>query len=229
MARGALELAEFQFKLKTAAPLSYDLDRQRSILAEVRADLAASAARLEKSQLKAPIDGLVTKINYQIGEQVLSGQPAIEMVGKNKFRARVNVAEADVAKLRVNQPAAITIDAFGRDQLFTGVVSFIESSPTLIQDVVYYRADVILDETVADIKVGLSADVMVETAVKVDVLYVPQRAVLTEEGIKRVRVLENGEIMKKEVVSGLRADGGFIEIITGLSAGEDIITFIRDN
>jgi multidrug efflux pump subunit AcrA (membrane-fusion protein) len=121
--------------------------------------------------------------------------------------------------------AEITLDAFGSERTFAGTVIFIEPSERVIQDVVYYRVTVAFDELDAAIKPGMTADVVIASAEVQDVLSVPLRSVvLNSDGSKHVRVLEGENAVARIVTTGLRGDDGAVEIRTGLSEGDIVIT-----
>jgi len=120
--------------------------------------------------------------------------------------------------------ADVKLDAFGDDVKFVGVVSEIEISETVIQDVVYYTVTLTLEEDGShEILNGMTADVLFFTEEKENVLYIPNRAVRTN-GEKYVRILENGEAKDMPVTLGLRGDNGLIEVLTGLVEGQEVIT-----
>lgn len=192
--------------------------------------------QIEDSIIKSPIDGTVTKINYEPGEQVAAGQPVVSVLGTNNFEVEIDISEADISKINIDDEAEITLDAFGEDIVFNGVVSFIEPAETVIQDVIYYKVKIQFTEEgdldqsyYNDIKSGMTANATITTAEKENILFVPNRAVLEKDDLgKYVRVLEDGEIKEISVKIGLRGDGGKVEILSGLEEGQEIVTFIRE-
>lgn len=187
-------------------------------VASYRAALSQAVANRDKAIMKAPIDGVVTKVNKQKGELVTSADAAIEILSPH-FEIKVDVPETDVAKLMVGNTTTITLDAFGDDTKFYGQVINIEPASTEIQDVVYYKITVRLGETDKPIKSGMTANVTVDTAARANVLYLPLRAVRTDGG-KYVKILRNGQIKDVYVKLGMRADDGKVEILEGLSEGD---------
>ena len=97
----------------------------------------------------------------------------------------------------------------------------------MIQDVIYYTVTVSLGNNgeTEDYNIlnGMTADVLFYTEEKQDALYVPQRVVRTNDEGKYVRVLENDEAKDVPVTTGLRGDGGLIEIISGVGEGQEVI------
>jgi multidrug efflux pump subunit AcrA (membrane-fusion protein) len=70
----------------------------------------------------------------------------------------------------------------------------------------------------------MTANVVFYTEERTNVLMVPLRVVRTNaDGTKYVRVLENGQIKETTVKTGLRGDGGLVEILEGLQEGQEVI------
>jgi hypothetical protein len=74
----------------------------------------------------------------------------------------------------------------------------------------------------------MTSNLLIHTAERTDVLYIPRRAVFDKGEMKAVRVLENGDPIEVEVETGLRADDGLIEITYGLEEGQNVVTFIKE-
>ncbi|OGG92425.1 hypothetical protein A3H03_02075 [Candidatus Kuenenbacteria bacterium RIFCSPLOWO2_12_FULL_42_13] len=222
----ALSLAEAQLSLKKAKPQSYDIKSAEAGVARAEANLALAEANLSEVIIRASVDGLITEVNNKIGEQNSLAESVIKIIGESKLEVEANIPESDVAKIKVGQHVKVTLDSFGEDQIFPAVVTFVNPAEKIIQDVVYYEVKVQFNENIEAVKPGMTANITVETNRADGVLRVPLRAVKQKDGIKVVEVLVNGEPEEKTVTVGLRGDE-YIEISSGLSAGEDIITFTK--
>lgn len=205
---------------KTIAPRSVDV-------ASYRAALAQAVASRDKAIIKAPIDGIITKVNKKRGESISSAEVMVQMLMPH-FEIKVDVPETDVPKLANSDATEITLDAFGDDVKFSGQVLNIEPGSTEIQDVVYYKVTVALNDTDKPIKSGMTANVTFNTDTRTDVLYVPLRAVRTNS-TKYVRLLVNGQEKETPVKLGLKADDGKVEILEGLKEGDVVILGIKSN
>lgn len=203
-----------------------------------QADLDTAKAQIANSIIKAPIDGIVTKVNYEIGEDVSMSQPIISMLGSNNLYVEILVSEADISKVQNGQSATVNFDAFPSDINFKGEIYFIEPAETIVQGVVYYKVKVMLAD-VGDVekkhgdsvkvKSGMTANVVITTAEKSDILIVPARAVVEKSGgLKIVRVLVENKVTEVPVQVGLRGDEGLVEIsANGLKAGDRVVTAIK--
>jgi HlyD family secretion protein len=222
--------AEANLAQTEAGPRAVDVASLESEVERARSQLEATQARLEKTVLRSPISGTVTQIDVEEGEQVSATMPVLTVqTTEEAFRIVVDIPEADVAKVELDDPASVTFDAFGEDQRFAGRVVNVDPAEKVIEGVVYYEGEVELEEAPPILKPGLSTDVTVTTQTAKNVVHVPQRAVLeTDDGRKYVRIMEGEEMKRVFVETGMRADGGRREITSGLRAGQEVVVSIRD-
>lgn len=224
----ALHLAQAKLDLKTAPPRSFEIAAKEAQVRQARATLNRYLSNLSETVIKAPVDGVVTDINFDQGEQTSFSLPVISMIGLSQLQIEVDVPESDITKIEAGDIVEISLDAFSSEDKFVGTVTFIDPAATVINDVIYYKVKVSLDIANDKIKSGMTADLTIETDSRTDVLAVPTRAVVYKDGQKYAQVLVNGQVEEKEITTGLRGDDGFIEIMTGLEIGEKVVTFIKN-
>ena len=224
----ALHLAQAKLDLKQAPPRSFEIAAQEAKVRQAQATLNKYLSDLAQTVIKAPVDGVVTKVNFDQGEQTSMASPVISMIGLSQLQIEVDVPESDITKIETGDAVIITLDAFSSDDEFVGTVTFIDPAATVINDVIYYKVKVSLDIANDKVKSGMTANVTVLTANRKDIIYIPSRAVIIKDNKRIVRVLENDQKLEKEVVTGLRGDDGLIEILDGLEEGETIITYIKN-
>jgi HlyD family secretion protein len=191
-------------------------------VAYLRAALSQAIANRDKTVLKAPIDGVVSKVNKKRGEYVSMSDVVVEMLTPH-YEVSVDIPETDVVKTKIGDVVVITLDAYGDDVKFSGKVINIDPDSTEVEDVVYYRVKVALDETDKEIKPGMTANVTVSTASRDNVLYIPIRALHTNDAGKYVRVLKENTPTDTPITIGLKADNGQVEILSGLNEGDEVI------
>lgn len=225
-AQGAWDLAKAQHEQLLLPARIEDIDLQKARVAQNRAALQRAKAVLDQMTIKAPVDGIITRINYKVGEKTDLNKPVLSLLGNSGLEIEVDIPESDIAKIAVGQKAHITLDAFN-EQKFEGHVTNIDLAETRISEVVYYRVKITFDQGDERIKPGMTANIDISTANVDNTLFIPARAI-KENGGKYVEVLVNGEVIRKNVETGLRGDGGLIEIVSGLSVGEEVITFKQE-
>lgn len=213
-----LELQKANYNSLIASPRDVDL-------AYLRTTLTQAITNREKAIIKSPINGIVTKVNKKTGELISSAEALIEVLSP-KYQIEVNVPEIDVTKISVGDKADIELDAI-ENKTFKAQIISINPAANTIQDVVYYKVVLsILDED-DRIRPGMTADILIFTDEKFDVLYLPSRSILSDKDRKYVRILENGNVIEKDVEIGLNADDSKKEILSGLSEGEEVILKIN--
>ncbi|MEK7584453.1 MAG: efflux RND transporter periplasmic adaptor subunit [Patescibacteria group bacterium] len=225
----AVKIAEAELALTQATAEPYEIRQQEAVIAQAQADVASAESKFIDTSVIAPIAGVITAIDKEIGEVTSPNETVIKMIGDSVLIIDVDIPEADINKVSVQDPADITLDAFGVDKHFRGSITFIEPSERIIQDVVYYRVTIQFDESSTEVKPGMTADVTLDTDRRVHVLTIPFRAVaLVPDGSKTVRLLINGSPIMTPIVTGLRGDDGDIEIVSGVVEGDLVITGERN-
>jgi len=105
----------------------------------------------------------------------------------------------------------------------------INPASTVISGVVDYKVTGSLDN-VPGIKPGMTANMTIIVAKRDNALAVPSTAIVNKNNKQYVRVIDDSK--KKtyhdvEVKTGLEADGGMVEIVSGISQGQEIVTYIK--
>lgn len=223
----SLNLAKAQLDLKTAKPRDFEINSVAASIRRAQATLDMYLGQLNKTIINAPFDGVVTDVNYKKGEQTSATEPAIILIGISDKEIKVDVPESDIAKVKLGDAVDITLDAFSSDEKFNGQVMFIDPASTDINGVIYYKVKVNFVDNDNRIKAGMTADLTINTDKRDNVLTIPSRAVIYRDNVKYVQLLANGKLVEKPVATGLRGDDGMIEVISGVKAGESVVTFIN--
>jgi membrane fusion protein (multidrug efflux system) len=92
-------------------------------------DIAAAQARLEKAQLdlartviRAPVDGIVTNKQVQVGQRIAAGAPIMTIVPIDTAYVDANYKESQFGKIRIGQPVELVSDYYGDDVVYRGKV-----------------------------------------------------------------------------------------------------------
>ncbi len=206
-------------------------------LALARADLALAGAqrqelevRLARTDLRAPVGGLVSRRMARLGAVVgTASEPLFRIVANATVEMEASVPEMELARLRPGQPA--TLDAVGRS--LAGRVRLV--SPEVSTASRLGRVRIALDDPDALPPIGSFVRATVEVADRRGVI-VPLSSVLFGPGGPVVEIVTRGagrigEVAVHHVTVGL-ADADRAEIERGVSAGEAVVavsgTFLRD-
>jgi membrane fusion protein, macrolide-specific efflux system len=190
--------------------------------AKARADLADLVALRAFANITAPGDGTITAVSIRSGTDAPSGA-AITMIS-GSLQITTNVVESDIAAIKVDQQAAVTVDAI--DASLKGTVASIDpvGTDSGSSGVVSFAVVVRLDSPPAGLRPGMSADISIVAASATNVLAIPARALSGSAGNYTVRVVAaDGTVSVRSVEAGL-ITSSLAEIKSGLQAGERVVT-----
>ena len=197
-----------------------------STVAQARASYEIALANLDDATLSAPVNGVITKINYEKGEVLGAGTaqtPFGKLLSKD-YILEINIPESDITQIKIGQNAKITFDSLNTEDIFSAQVIEIDPASTVIQDVVYYRAKLKLNNFDPRLKPGMSADADIETAKKENVITISEQAVRKENNSETVDILlDNNKTKTINIKTGISGDEGKVEIISGLEAGQEVV------
>ncbi|HEY4518112.1 MAG TPA: efflux RND transporter periplasmic adaptor subunit [Candidatus Paceibacterota bacterium] len=223
-AQADLNLAGKQLELAKAPARIEDIQVGQAKLDQLNAQVLSAQAEASKAVITAPFSGIVTKQDFKLGETVNTGDARISLASTNTYEIEANVPEADVATVAVGQKAQVTLDAYGPDISFPSTVVAIDPGETIIDGVATYKTTLQFDSADNRIKSGMTANVTIETAAHKGVLMLPSRMINEEGGKSFVNVgTDVKTAVKTEVVVGLHGFDGSVEIVSGLSEGEQVI------
>ncbi|MFZ0043008.1 MAG: HlyD family efflux transporter periplasmic adaptor subunit [Solirubrobacteraceae bacterium] len=149
-----------------------------------------------------------------------SSSGVVEIVNASKMTMTVAFSESDVSKVKVGQPATVTLEALSDVELGAHVSS-ISSLGTTSDSVVSYDATLTLDQHDSQVKPGMSASASVVTG-QAQGVTLPNSAVPGTSSVSSVNVLKNGKTAATPVVVGVRGDSR-TQIVSGLSAGQQVV------
>lgn len=98
------------------------LRQQPSVLTAV-SHLKSTWLDLQRTKIKAPVDGQIAKRNVQVGQKVATGAPLMAVVPLNNVWVDANFKESQLAKIRIGQPVKITADVYGSKVTYHGKVA----------------------------------------------------------------------------------------------------------
>ncbi|MBI4094970.1 MAG: efflux RND transporter periplasmic adaptor subunit [Candidatus Liptonbacteria bacterium] len=226
-AETSLTVQERELALARAGAAQEEIDAQAAQLRQAEARVQVTQAQIAKRILRSPITGVVTVQNGKLGEIIAANTPIVSVISDEAFEIEANISEADIVKVKLGDPAALTLDAYGADVVFKASVSAIDPAETVIEGVTTYKTTLQFDATNVPIRSNMTANIDILTAEKRDALSIPQRAIFTKNGGKFVRVVKGTGLQEVRVETGLLGSDGTVEITSGLREGEEVVTFIE--
>jgi HlyD family secretion protein len=221
-AKAALKKAQDELASQKAGPRQVDIDLAEAEVREARAGVLQIQQKINKTILRAPTAGTITAIKKEEGERAEANTIILSMISAGNFQIEANVSETEIAKVNLEDEVAITLDALGPDELFTGQIIKVDPAETVVSGVIYYKVTSIFDAEDKRIKPGMTANLDIQTEVKENVLYLPYYVIKEKDSQKYVLVSENGEVKERLVKTGLEGETN-VEIIEGLREEEKVV------
>ena len=246
----AFELIDNQHELA-----KIDLRSREEALSQAQATLEKALERLSKTVFRSPITGVATSVDIKVGETAISGTQNIAgsnlmtIADPSSILVEVEVDEADIANVQLEQDVDVYAVAFPEEALKGSVKTIATSAKRASnREGLSFTVKILLEESKIDIRPGMTcrAEIFIKTREKT--LAVPMQAVVFEEiddddedvsmrggrggprfgtsmnlnTSSNVFIYSEGKASKKEVKLGISNDE-LQEILSGISEGDEII------
>jgi len=210
-----------------------DAGRSKARVSSAR--ILVTRAKLERTRLKAPFDGIVAEISGELNEYVtpsppgIPTPPVIDLIDDSCFYVTAPIDEVDAPRVRLQQQTRVTLDAFDKRR-FPGHVRRVgayvldrEKQARSVEVEVEFEQPKAIHRLLA----GYSADVEIILQARRDVLRIPTEAVIGED--KVLVLLTDEDILQQRGIRTGLSNWDYTEILSGLVAGEQVvITVDRD-
>jgi HlyD family secretion protein len=221
--RTSMNTAENSLLLEKAGSTSNDLNAQQAIVKAAEADVLSAQSQLEKSIVRAPFDGIVTRMDAKVGEIATSNTSSISINSVGTFIIKSNIPEVYISNLAVGDRASTTLDAYGPNVTFPLKVIAVDPAQTVVNGVSNYKATLQFTEQDSRIRPGMTANIDIITEDIPNTFVIPAGAIVDTDGKKIVMVNEGGEIISREVTVGVTSSVGEVQITSGLNEGDIIM------
>ena len=241
------EQAESQYKIALAEKQSAEFSVKSS-----EASLKEANENLVKTTVYSPMTGTISSLLVELGERVvganmMTGTEVLRVADLNRMEVVVDVNENDIIRVKLGDTAIVDVDAY-LDREFKGIVTEIANSAntlgTTSDQVTNFKVrililkesyeDLITEKNPSPFRPGMSASVDIYTSSKAGVLTVPIQAVTTrtdtlstdpstKDNIRTLVFVSDGTYaLARDVSTGIQ-DNVNIEVLSGLTEGEEVI------
>lgn len=150
-----------------------------ALVKQREAQLAQAKVDLERTTIRAPVDGIVVKKSVEPGQTVAASLQAPELFviaqDLRQMQVDTSIDEAEIGRVREGQAATFTVDSFpGRT--FRGSVGQVRRAALVVQNVVTYTAVIATSNPNLELFPGMTANVRIVTDTRENVLKVPNAA-----------------------------------------------------
>jgi multidrug efflux pump subunit AcrA (membrane-fusion protein) len=178
-------------------------------------------AQFGYSEIRSPIDGVVTDGPWYPGMMPQAGAPLVTVMNLSQMIAKAHIPQNQAALLKKGDPATVTVA--GADEPIKGKVTLV--SPALDPGSTTVEVWVQAPNPEGVLKAGSSATVSMTSKTAANALIVPAQALVSdEEGKKSVMVVgSDGVAHKREVETGIQTSDS-VQIVSGLKPGEQVVS-----
>ena len=220
-----------------------------SLSRQSRIAVNTDEVNLGYTRITAPLDGTIVSVPVDEGQTVNANQTTptiVQIADLDKMELKIEISEGDITAVKPGMPIRYTILS-DPETVYDATLTSIDPGLTTLTDgsykttsstgssasssassssnnAVYYYGKALIDNKGGPLRIGMTTQTMITVANAENALLAPVVAVTARDGKKYVRVLNAaGQPEEREVTTGL-SDGIHIQILSGLKAGDDVIT-----
>lgn len=226
------------FDQKAVSPQQFDQSKtQKQIteaaLEQAQSQLAQAEENYQNSLIKAPFDGVVAVINFDVDQMVNTGQPVAQVINPKSMKAKLMVSGTDANKVKLDQLVEIEFPSIP-GKIYKGKVVRINKALNPVNNSLEIEVRILNPDE--KVKSGIFGKFNLELVTKSEAIIVPEAAVQqqTEVQIDRktgeqksvkkyfIFKIDNERAVLAEVKVGIRSEGK-IEITDGLKTGDKLV------
>lgn len=226
-AQAALDTAEAavneseQIASPTAQDLAQKLQAQQNLKIAQQTYQAAQST-LANSLILAPSDGTVLNVKVAANVPINVAQDVVDMANLNQLNLQISLDETDIPHVRTGQAVRFTVDAYPGQQI-DGTLTRISPAATTSGGATSFQGTVTFKAPSSlTLRPGMNANVSIQTAVRKDVLLIPQNAITTVGQRTFVTILVGSKQEQREIQTGL-SNNGMVEVASGLKLGDRVV------
>jgi RND family efflux transporter MFP subunit len=192
-------------------------------VSQAEAAVSRVQAEIAERAIVAPFAGLVKSVDVELGEIAGANETAVVLISDGAFEIEADLPEIDSTRVRAGMKAKVTIDALGEGKSeLAATVASVDRAESLDGSVPVYKMKVYLDSAPAELRSGMTAEVVVDVASKEGALAVPLAAVELAADGDFVTLVRGKETVRVPVSLGLRGDDGYVEVMGEISEGDQV-------
>lgn len=194
------------------------LESLRTQLVAAESRLARSKKMLDDAVVLSPMGGTVNARHVELGSLIAPNVPLFDLVNDRALKVACNVSESKVKQLSKGMAVTLTSGTVP-GKTFTGRISHIGIKTDRGLN---YPVEVLLDKN-DDLRIGMYLKVLFDSGSRRTGILIPRKAIVGSAKAANVYLVRDGKASLQEVSLGDMV-GNEVEILSGLSAGDEIIT-----
>jgi RND family efflux transporter MFP subunit len=211
--------ARFSILKKENAISNVEAEKVELGLKSAEVQLKQLQKQLRSTSIVAPFSGVVSKKMVDLGSMVMPGTPIVELTDISSLKLSVSVPERDILKFQKGQKVVANADVYG-DVDFNGVISNIAVQADASHN--FKVQSTIKNSNSNRLMAGMYGSVSLSNSKSTTALSVPRKALVGSSKSPKVYVVRNGKAKLTSFNAGT-SDGEFIEVVSGLNQGDQIV------
>lgn len=194
-------------------------DQAESDFAVRRAEVDLARVRVDKSGIRAPFDGVITRRWIKQGQLLAANDAVFDMANFADLRAELLVPERDAVAIAAGQTVDFSVDALG-SRHFEAKVERV--APVVDRDSGTVKVTVRVDNRDRSLRPGLFARMDIAFLHLANAVLMPKAAVLGSRGAEVAYVIEDGKAHRQSIRTGYDSDSR-VQVLEGLTAGAEVV------
>lgn len=206
-----------------------------SLIRQTKIAVNTDEVNLGYTKISSPLDGVVVSVAVEEGQTVNANQTTptiVKIADLSQMEVKIEISEGDVTKLKEGMAVSFTILS-EPDVVYETTLKSIDPGMTTLTDnklaetadttsAIYYYGKLVVPNERGVLRIGMTTHNTIVIGNVRNALIVPAMAVEYEGGKARVKVLDGGMVVVREVKTGL-SDNLNIQIVSGLKEGEEVV------
>lgn len=197
-----------------------DFEKIQYELEALQASFNLASLELDYTQIRAPIDGVVSERYIKLGNTIAVGDPVFRITSFEPLVAYLHIPEREYRQIAAGQPVRIDIDALAGAPVIADVTRV---SPVVDPDTGTFKVTIEINDPQRRIKPGMFARMFIVYDRRENALQIPRSALVDDMSTTSVFVVENDVAKRRTVQTGYSGDG-LIEITSGLDDDDHVVT-----
>jgi membrane fusion protein, multidrug efflux system len=201
---------------------TYSLEQAQSRASASAANVTIDERRLEQLTLRAPFAGRLGSRQVDVGAFVLTGDTIVRLDDTAELQIEFRMPSTVALRVTQSMPVHVQVPGTESDQTVDGSLSFID--PTISTDTRSVLLRALVPNTGQQLRPGLYVRVSLDLETHPDALVVPIDAIANDLNDSYVFVVDAKNIAHRRPVTRGLTDGRQVELLTGVTAGEQVVT-----
>jgi RND family efflux transporter MFP subunit len=215
------DLERFQKLAQSGAATQQTVDNLRLAVEAANANVVALKKQVDNTTIRSPQKGVVVQRMVEIGSVVGGGAPTFKVADLSDMIMKIGLTEMEIVHIRQGMPAAIHIDALGKD--FKAVISNVGIAADMSGR---YAIEVLIKDTSVEkgeLRIDLAGSVSFDLPAMQNVLAIPREALVNGVKDPKVYVVENGNAKLKRISLELVEGSNAVLRDNTLDVGERVV------